>query len=207
MTSSGETLADNSKRGSPGLYIPPWRKNRSPTSSAGDDSVPTHTKTSATAGEVKDAGSSGSSGRYRGRGFTDEHGYGTKLSASAMTNDESWDDKGPVTGSASASASSTLNATTPEVYEDTPRCTLYLSDISTDSSEIQKSNMLTPYLNKGALSKWISPSEVILVFPTAGITRTASSIPRSYSYKLCYLDDIPDKSAYPSFLKGEHLDL
>lgn len=90
-----------------------------------------------------------------------------------------------------------------ELYEDTAECTLLVFGLSHDTSEIQKSNILAPYLNKGALTQWMSPVEAIVVFATKSLASTSCELPRKGSFQCCILSDMEDQSLQRSYLPGQ----
>lgn len=104
---------------------------------------------------------------------------------------------------ATAPSASTVATIAADEYADIGQCCLLAEGFHSDLPEYSKSLMLKPFLEKGALSRWISSTEVILVFPTEQQAQAALNGPRNSLMRVGLLANNADRRKVETLSKGE----
>jgi hypothetical protein len=79
-----------------------------------------------------------------------------------------------------------------EIYQEeysVQKCSFVVTGLPPELPDYSKERFLQPYVDRGALVKWISNIEAILVFPTEIIAKTALTIQKNSFLKIVSLQD------------------
>jgi hypothetical protein len=82
-----------------------------------------------------------------------------------------------------------------EIYQEeysVQKCSFVVTGLPPELPEYSKDRFLQPFVDKGALVKWISSIEAIVVFPTEILAKTALAIQKNSFLKIVSLQDIED---------------